>query len=1544
MPVRTRTFRVFVSSTFTDMKEERNALQSETFPNLRKLCEKHGARFQAIDLRWGVRDEAAYDQKTMEICLREIERCQKTEIKPNFIILLGQRYGWRPLPARVEAQEFEAVRDRILGPDARALVDDWYIRDDNAVPPEYVLKPRTGKWVDRKRWEETEGRLHPVLEEAAGAARLSEQAMAKYRVSATHQEILKGLGPTPEDCRHVFAFCRNAPGDPALVRLKTSLSTRLFKENLLSYDANDLAKLCQDVERTLRTVIESEAAGFESRPALALEIEAHETFARERSLVFGREEVVKAITEYVRAGGGRTLVLQGASGSGKSAVMAQASERAGAALSTVLVRRFIGASPESSSGLMLLHSLCEQIGEAYAVAGELPADFHDVARIFRERLGLATVERPLVVFLDALDQLGTNDAARSLHWLVGILPPHCRIVASTTDVAPALDECQLLKLEVLPQADAATALDHWLGAAGRKLTPEQRTQLLAAFARCGLPLYLKLAFEEARGWTSYLPSEQCLLGDGVEGVIDTLLQRLSLQANHGPVLVESSLGYLAAARYGLTEDEILDVLASDKGVWQDFEENRNKDHDLLVQQLPVVVWSRLFLDLEPYLAERSAPGGTLTSFYHRQLAEQAAARFLGGEQRQKRHEALASYFGAQPHWFDAGQSRPNARKAAELIHQQLGAHQIDKVSVTLTDLQFVAAKCAAGLVFDLGADYSATMAVLPEARAELNRDDRQQERMKRWTRDITGYARAWSDRRERIADGLTPKSRGPVQPEIADNRMKRWAHGIIGHARRWSGRREGVADGLTPENREPAPPEIPDSVEPWNAERIAAECQRILQTPAPLDRLREFARFVEQENYTLNVLGGRPGFVVQHAHNRAPAGLLHALAEAQIGSVTAPMLLRQWPPEAVYNPKPALLRTLEGHKGPVECVSVIPDGRLAVSGSQDTKLRLWDLETGACLRTFGRGGCVSCVSTTPDGRHAVSGSYDKTLRLWDLETGACLRTLEGTNSVDSVSVTPDGRRAVCGSTSDNTLRVLDLQTGACLHTWEGQTELPIPWGINSVSMTPDGRRAVLAGTDQTLRVWDLETGACLHVLKGHTSAIQSVSVTPDGRRAVSTGWDETVRVWDLVTGTCLRTMVGHTFYVESVSMTPDGRRAVSAGRDQTVRVWDLETGECLRTLEGHSGMVYGVTVTPDGRRAVSASGDGTVRVWDLERSACQHTMERHTKQVNSVCTTPDGRQAVSGSQDRTIRVWDLETGACLRTIRGSSDILDINLVSVTPDGRRVVSGNSDNKLRVWDLNTGACLRTMEGHSSFVGCMSVAPDGRRVVSGSNDNTVRVWDLETGACLHILKGHTAAIKSVSVAPDGRRAVSGSIDCTLRVWDLETGACMHTLEGHSSYVEGLSLTPDGRRAVSESLDCTLRVWDLETGACLHTLEENTYGVDSVRVMPNGRQVVSGSVDGTLRLWDLETGECLRLAQGDNWAVTKAIRCMGLTQDGRLAVTGSNDKTLRVWDPASGRCLALERGDASWIALAIAGGDRLIVGGASGEVVVFRIRGIET
>ena len=123
-------------------------------------------------------------------------------------------------------------------------------------------------------------------------------------------------------------------------------------------------------------------------------------------------------------------------------------------------------------------------------------------------------------------------------------------------------------------------------------------------------------------------------------------------------------------------------------------------------------------------------------------------------------------------------------------------------------------------------------------------------------------------------------------------------------------------------------------------------------------------------------------------------------------------------------------------------MAVTPDGRRAVSASEDRTLRLWDLESGQTIRTLeGHTGSVRAVAVTPDGRRAVSASEDRTLRLWDLESGQTIRTLEGhTDSVRAVAVTPDGRRAVSAS-EDRTLRLWDLESGKEIATFTGESDM-----------------------------------------------------------------------------------------------------------------------------------------------------------------------------------------------------------------------------------------------------------------------------------------------------------------------------------------------------------------------------------------------------------------------------------------------------------------------------------------------------------------------
>ncbi|MBU4036680.1 MAG: protein kinase, partial [Proteobacteria bacterium] len=94
--------------------------------------------------------------------------------------------------------------------------------------------------------------------------------------------------------------------------------------------------------------------------------------------------------------------------------------------------------------------------------------------------------------------------------------------------------------------------------------------------------------------------------------------------------------------------------------------------------------------------------------------------------------------------------------------------------------------------------------------------------------------------------------------------------------------------------------------------------------------------------------------------------------------------------------------------------------------------------------------------------------YDKTLKLWDVETGKCLRTFEGhSKSVNSVSLSSDSRYAFSGS-SDNTLKLWEIETGKCLHTFEGHSGI-----VDSVSLSVDGRYALSGSWDKTLKLWRL---------------------------------------------------------------------------------------------------------------------------------------------------------------------------------------------------------------------------------------------------------------------------------------------------------------------------------------------------------------------------------------------------------------------------------------------------------------------------------------
>ena len=139
-----RTFRVFVSSTFADLVEERNALQRRVWPELAKLCEKAGFRFQAIDLRWGVPNEAALDQRTSRICLAGTETLPDDQSAAQLrhpcsvIATVGDRCR-RDRTTRIRSDRSES--DGIEATDC-SIASRMVSARPNAVPAVYYLRSR----------------------------------------------------------------------------------------------------------------------------------------------------------------------------------------------------------------------------------------------------------------------------------------------------------------------------------------------------------------------------------------------------------------------------------------------------------------------------------------------------------------------------------------------------------------------------------------------------------------------------------------------------------------------------------------------------------------------------------------------------------------------------------------------------------------------------------------------------------------------------------------------------------------------------------------------------------------------------------------------------------------------------------------------------------------------------------------------------------------------------------------------------------------------------------------------------------------------------------------------------------------------------------------------------------------------------------------------------------------------------------------------------------------------------------------------------------
>lgn len=253
----------------------------------------------------------------------------------------------------------------------------------------------------------------------------------------------------------------------------------------------------------------------------------------------------------------RPVIIHGESGSGKTALMAQTAKSSSSWIpKSVLIVRYLGTSPMSSSIREVLFSICRQIWNIYNVPKgsgiDLNTDFQFLLSYFNALLWkINSSNKPLVIIFDSVDQLLPSDHAHTFNWLPTKTPPDVHILVS---MMPCVNNCleniqqhlpfteQYVQLSVFSEEAGGKMVSGLCSRKGRCLTRLQKNFLMEHFAKCPQPLFLKLIVDEALTWKSFTPLSDIQVGNTVRAAINKLFDKM--ERSHGFVMASKAFGEL----------------------------------------------------------------------------------------------------------------------------------------------------------------------------------------------------------------------------------------------------------------------------------------------------------------------------------------------------------------------------------------------------------------------------------------------------------------------------------------------------------------------------------------------------------------------------------------------------------------------------------------------------------------------------------------------------------------------------------------------------------------------------------------------------------------------------------------------------------------------------------------------------------------------------------------------------------------------------------------------------------------------------------------
>jgi nephrocystin-3 len=509
---RKRNIRVFISSTFQDMQEERDILIKKVFPELRKICMERGVGFTEVDLRWGVTREQAERGEVLPICLAEIENC-----RPYFIGLLGERYGWVP----------DSIPDELI--------------DDQPWLAEHRQRSVTELEI-----------VHGVLNNPD----MADHAFFYFRDP-------KALGPVEQDQESINKQ----------TALKDRIRKSGFPVSENYPDAEAVGQLVlKDLEQAINIEFPEQQLTPLERDRLDHEVFAESR----SKVYIGRQEYFDHLDDHALGVGDPLVVLGESGSGKSALLANWCFRFREKHPDTFLLSHFIGSSMDSTDHIAMLRRIMLEIKEHYDLPNDILDTPEELRSQFPNWLSMAAAQGRFVLVLDALNQLEDKDNAPDLVWLPEFIPPDVKLIVSTLPGRSLDElekrDWPTMEVQLLEPEERQQLITEYLLKLYAKRLPQDLVERIAFQEQCANPLYLHALLEELRifGKHAEIQSrvDHYLQANDPEKLYEMVLTRLEEDYEKDrPGLVGEAMTLLWAARRGLSESELLAIMDLPRLIW-----------------------------------------------------------------------------------------------------------------------------------------------------------------------------------------------------------------------------------------------------------------------------------------------------------------------------------------------------------------------------------------------------------------------------------------------------------------------------------------------------------------------------------------------------------------------------------------------------------------------------------------------------------------------------------------------------------------------------------------------------------------------------------------------------------------------------------------------------------------------------------------------------------------------------------------------------------------------------------------------------------------